>query len=71
MDLIDPTDKRWEVALVCAVGRHMDTVIADTAETVKACIQVCVREYLRYVAYSRTCTNAPARVGIHAGLRAK
>ncbi len=42
VDLIDPTEKKWEAALACAAGRHMDSVIADTAETVKACIQVCI-----------------------------
>jgi structural maintenance of chromosome 1 len=39
-DLIDPTERRWYVPVASALGRHMDSIVADTAETCKACIQV-------------------------------
>lgn len=55
VDLIDPTEKKWEAALACAAGRHMDTVIADTAETVKACIQVRFRLVPRFVCVCIAC----------------
>lgn len=46
-DLVDPTEKRWESALAAALGRHMDSIVADSAETCKQCISVsrsrCVR----------------------------
>ncbi len=41
-ELIEPTEKRWQVAVVCSAGRHLDTVITDSADTAKQCIKVCL-----------------------------
>ena len=38
IDLIDPTQKKFEVAICSALGRHMNSVVVDTGDTCKECM---------------------------------
>jgi hypothetical protein len=39
IDLIDPTQKKFEVAVVAALGRHMQSIVVDTGDACKECIR--------------------------------
>jgi len=45
MDLVKPTQRKYDTAVTVVLGRHIDSIVVDTEATAIGCIQVWMRFY--------------------------